>query len=110
MALNCWEVKDCGREPGGLHVRELGVCPAATAATTNGMNHGKNGGRSCWAIAGTLCGGKVQGSFASKMVNCLECSHYRDVRSEEGWDFVKTDAILRVLQPQPPKARTAAAR
>jgi hypothetical protein len=107
MALNCWEAKDCGREPGGLRARELGVCPAAIVAAVNGVNHGKNAGRACWAVAGTLCGGKVQGSFASKMVNCLECAFYKDVRSEEGWDFVKTDAI-KVLQP--PRARPAAAR
>jgi hypothetical protein len=27
--LNCWEVKKCGREPGGVKVKELGVCPAS---------------------------------------------------------------------------------
>jgi len=25
---NCWEYKKCGREPGGIKVHELGVCPA----------------------------------------------------------------------------------
>ena len=28
--LNCWEVKKCGREPGGKSVATLGVCPAAS--------------------------------------------------------------------------------
>ena len=28
--INCWEVKKCGREPGGAKVAELGVCPAST--------------------------------------------------------------------------------
>ena len=24
---NCWEVKQCGREPGGTHEKDLGICP-----------------------------------------------------------------------------------
>ena len=64
-AVNCWEFKKCGRQPGGAKTQELGECPASTNVKADGMNSGKNGGRSCWAIAGTLCGGKVQGSFVS---------------------------------------------
>jgi hypothetical protein len=97
MATNCWEAKHCGREPGGIRVAELGTCPAATHAKANGMNHGRNGGRACWVIAGTLCGGKVQGSFAAKMVNCMECTFYKDVRLEEGPRFLASNEILRVL-------------
>lgn len=62
MKLNCWQVKKCGREPGGAKTAELGICPAAAEVALSGTNGGKNGGRACWAIAGTLCGGKVQGS------------------------------------------------
>jgi hypothetical protein len=25
---NCWEFKNCGREIGGIKVKEMGVCPA----------------------------------------------------------------------------------
>lgn len=82
--LNCWEFKKCGREPGGLKVKELGECPAASGRSANGLNGGANGGRLCWALTGTLCGGKVQGTFAQKLANCLECEFYKLVRKEEG--------------------------
>jgi hypothetical protein len=62
----CWEFFECGREPGGANVDELGVCPAAVATDRDTTNKGKNGGRICWAVAGTLCKGEIQGSFAKK--------------------------------------------
>jgi len=96
--MNCWEFKKCGREPGGAKVAELGVCAAATVAAVNGCNNGKNGGRSCWAIAGTLCGGKVQGSFAEKLGNCLKCEFYQQVGAEEGSNFTSSKDILLKLK------------
>ena len=87
MKQNCWEVKKCGREPGGSKVGELGVCPAPTTAAHNGTNSGKNGGRFCWAIAGTLCGGKKQGTFAEKRLSCLSCEFFNSVKTEEGMVF-----------------------
>ena len=63
--LNCWEFKQCGREAGGAKARELGVCPAYP-------NHG----HSCAVLAGTLCGGKVQGSFAQKLSSCMQCQFF----------------------------------
>jgi hypothetical protein len=84
-AANCWEVKRCGRQPGGAKTAELGVCPAAQAG--GGANQGTNGGRVCWAIVGTLCGGQVQGSFAQKAFNCMQCEFYQAVRAEEGAQF-----------------------
>lgn len=64
---NCWEIKKCGRERGGAKVKELGEC----VASTEGLGH------SCWAIAGTLCGGKVQGTVAQKEQNCMACDVYK---------------------------------
>ena len=54
---NCWEFKSCGRQPGGSRVSDLGTCPASTEARIDGSNQGKNAGRACWFVAGTLCGG-----------------------------------------------------
>ena len=82
-APNCWEFKDCGREPGGAHVTDDGACPAATHQGADGINHGVCAGRACWAVAGTLCGGEVQGSWAQKRLSCLSCDFYRAVKSEE---------------------------
>lgn len=91
---NCWEFKKCGRQPGGAKAAELGVCPVATTDRVDGMNGGAKGGRVCWAVTGTLCGGKVQGTFAMKLANCLECEFYRMVMKEEGSLYCKTNDIL----------------
>jgi hypothetical protein len=64
--MNCWEFKKCGRQAGGAKASELGICPAYP-------NHGT----SCARIAGTFCGGKVQGSFAVKLANCMECEFWK---------------------------------
>jgi len=52
-------------------------------ATPPRTNHGKNAGRFCWAVAGTYCNGKVQGSFAEKLKNCAKCDFFKKVQSEE---------------------------
>jgi hypothetical protein len=91
---NCWEFKKCGREEGGTNVPELGVCPAAIEERVNTLNNGKNGGRSCWALAFTLCGGTVQGTFATKLSNCLKCEFYQLVAAEEGADHKSSKEIL----------------
>ncbi len=84
IRLNCWEVKKCGRVSGGEKVHELGVCPATSDTSSDGLNGGKNAGRICWAVVGTFCGGKVQGSFAQKEVTCMVCEFYKRVQEEEG--------------------------
>ena len=84
---NCWEIKNCGREPGGPKARELGVCSATTETSSEGLNGGKNGGRICWAVAGTLCGGKIQGTFAEKQTTCMSCHVFRAIKVEEGPKF-----------------------
>jgi hypothetical protein len=63
--MNCWEFKKCGRQRGGAKAAELGVCPAWP-----------NDGHNCARMAGTLCGGKVQGTFAAKLPNCMACDFY----------------------------------
>jgi len=80
-------MKKCGRETGGSKVKEMGVCPAAISEKYNGMNHGMKGGRICWALTGTFCGGKVQGTFASKQLSCMTCEVYKKVKAEESTGF-----------------------
>jgi eukaryotic-like serine/threonine-protein kinase len=91
--VNCWEFMKCGREYGGARENELTVCPAFTETRVNGMHGGKNGGRVCWAIAGTLCLGQVRGTYAGKMSNCLECSFYMMVKDQEKRDMLKVNEI-----------------
>lgn len=54
--LKCYEVKNCKKED----------CAC----------YGKEATR-CWQIAGTYCGGKVQGAFAQKYQNCSECNVFQ---------------------------------
>jgi nitrogen-specific signal transduction histidine kinase len=53
----CWEIKNCNYKE----------CPA----------HGLRNVR-CWQIAGTHCGGKVQGQFALKFGACETCEIYKE--------------------------------
>jgi hypothetical protein len=97
---NCWEFKKCGRQPGGEKVKDLGVCPAAVEPRTDGVNGGLNGGRACWAITGTFCGGKVQGTHAAKMGNCLNCDFYQVVQKEERPNFKTAGYILSLIRDE----------
>ncbi len=64
--MNCWEFMKCGLEAGGTNAKRLGVCPAYP-----------NYGRSCVKVAGTLCKGKVTGTFARKLLDCTECEFFQ---------------------------------
>lgn len=97
MSLNCWEFKKCGRQAGGVKAKELGVCPASTERRAHQINHGTNAGRACWAVAGTLCKGEKQGTFAQKVGNCAKCDFYLLVATEEGNDAIKNRDLLNRL-------------
>jgi PAS domain S-box-containing protein len=56
----CWEVKDCSYID----------CPSY-----------KSENRRCWQVAGTHCGGEVQGVFAQKFGKCEKCEVYKMARS-----------------------------
>jgi len=64
-SMNCWEFMSCGRIEGGAKVHELGVCPA----------YPKEGTR-CAKVTGTLCGGKICGSFVEKIDQCMRCRFF----------------------------------
>ena len=66
---------------------QLGVCPAALTTKYDGLNNGFLGGRYCWKIAGTFCGGEIQGAFANKLLNCVTCDFFKMVKAEEGVAF-----------------------
>ncbi|PLX76296.1 MAG: hypothetical protein C0615_06905 [Desulfuromonas sp.] len=94
---NCWEFFNCGREEGGAKVQELGVCPAATETRLDNINGGKNAGRTCWALARTLCEGMVQGDAVSKMAKCMACDFKKHVLKEEQGDFVGIREVLKIV-------------
>ena len=54
--LKCWEVKNCSRSE----------CPAY-----------ENENLRCWQLEGTHCGAKIQGAFAQKYENCVQCKVFQ---------------------------------
>lgn len=74
---NCWEYMNCGREIGGKMVSEFGVCRAAAEKFFDGTNSGKNGGRICFAVAGTFSTHVVDCSFAKKLTSCKDCLFFK---------------------------------
>lgn len=89
---NCWEIRGCGREKGGAKVEELGEC----IASIESMGH------SCWAIAGTLCGGVVQGNVKDKEKNCLVCEVFGLYNRQTG---TCADAIAQTFPREEEKYR-----
>jgi hypothetical protein len=59
--INCWEFMQCGRDKDATI-----KCPAYP-----------HFGRICWAVAGTFCEGKVQGTFAQKCEDCKKCAFFQ---------------------------------
>lgn len=95
--MNCWEINRCGREPGGSNSKTLGSCIAATETRVNGFNQGKNGGRVCWAVAGSFSGEKPQCVFLEKIRHCFFCPFFLQVQKEEGTRTRKVVEVLKTL-------------
>ncbi len=98
MRKNCWEHKQCGRQKGGVHEHDLGVCPAASENRLDGVHGGMNAGRACWVVAGTLCQGTVQGTFANKYAGCNVCDFYGEVKRREYPAFQLSMVLLERLR------------
>ena len=95
--LNCWEFNDCGRQPGGKHVSDFGVCPVTKEVRLDGTHGGVNAGRSCWVVASTLCKGEVQREFEFKFFNCVKCDFYNSVKKEEYPNFTLSSFLLKII-------------
>ena len=96
----------CGRELGGRDAKELGVCPAAIYRKLDGVHGGKNAGRVCWAVAGTMCAVRVQGTFAQEYKDCSECDFYKSVKEEEGRHLKMTEGLEEALLESENRYRT----
>ena len=95
--LNCWEYKDCGYGPN----RNKGkgkTCPTLLESRLDGVHNGIKAGRACWVVAGTYCGGEVQGKFAQKYATCMNCDFYQKVLFEEGHKFEITLVLMKRLR------------
>ena len=96
--VNCWEIKKCGRGPGSRSENGMKPCPAALEMRLDGVHGGTNSGRACWVVAGTFCGGKVQGTHAAKFEVCKNCDFYQQVMEEEGKKFLRPLFLLSKLK------------
>ena len=106
--LNCWNWKNCGRYPGGPKADELGVCKATIDNDSDGYLNGRGAGRSCLYLTGTLCGGKVQGSYAAKQANCLKCDYYLALKKEYGSGLSSFKYKEHIALPKSQKSKTPA--
>jgi len=104
-SLNCWEFTHCGREPGGENAAARGICPAASARGAHGLNGGKNGGRACWAIAGSFARGEVCGTVAARLGDCMACEFFSRVGRDEGNGYQGAKSILAALATVRPRRR-----
>ncbi len=74
----CWELKNCPYKE----------CPV----------YGLKGTR-CWQIAGTHCGGIVQGYFAKKFSDCKECDIYKEAAGEQAYEVRETfNNMMHILE------------
>lgn len=87
----------CERQAGGTRVDAQGACPASTCVYASGINNGIYAGRSCWAIAGTLCHNSSQPDVAEKQNICRDCTVYKQVSVVEEDPFLDTDAMIEQL-------------
>ncbi|MBF0368633.1 MAG: hypothetical protein HQL52_04170 [Magnetococcales bacterium] len=67
---NCWEITECGKEF---------ACIAGTDTRYDGLLGGKNGGRFCAFIEGTLCKDGVPLTSEKKLEKCLNCKIYYEI-------------------------------
>ncbi len=87
----------CGRNHGeGSDAREH-ACPTFSEIRLDGIHGGRNAGRACWVVAGTMCGGDTQGLFASKLGKCVMCDFYKMVRLEEKENFRSPSQLIDVI-------------
>jgi PAS domain S-box-containing protein len=74
----CWEMKNC----------DYKECPV----------YGKRNVR-CWQIAGTHCGGVVQGKFAKKFGDCKKCDVYQKATKEQIYELIETfNNMMHILE------------
>ena len=84
---NCWEFQQCGWKPYSENLNKIGVCPAVLPSIYDGINNGNYAGRACWLVKGTFCKGGIQGAYAQKIKDCLQCEFLKQVHEEEGRYF-----------------------
>ncbi|XCN75156.1 MAG: two-CW domain-containing protein [Candidatus Electrothrix aestuarii] len=81
--MNCWEFKQCGREPGGSNIEKYGSCSVPVSVEHNGINNGKNGGRSCWILREAACEKIMRACRVDEIKECRQCRFHIHVKKSE---------------------------
>jgi len=97
LKKNCWEYMGCGQRSGRKRSQGCTQCPVPEMTNYDGINGGKNGGRICWLITGTLCDEDVQLTFAHKFDTCRKCDFYWTVREEAGKNICLPIEIIETI-------------
>ncbi|MDH3891535.1 MAG: hypothetical protein OEV49_10670 [candidate division Zixibacteria bacterium] len=79
--LNCWQFKNCGREPGGVLTELVGECPVARTMKYDGLNDGIGAGRACWMVRNAAC--KEAQNMSAPVDPCHTCDFYKRVVFEQ---------------------------
>ena len=87
--LNCWEINKCERQKGGKQVSDLGEC----------ITSKQKMGHSCWAVAGTLSGDKIQCTAAKEIGYCTSCEVYEIYNRSKG----KLGKLVKTAYPKEEK-------
>ncbi|MCI5141605.1 MAG: hypothetical protein D3909_07730 [Candidatus Electrothrix sp. ATG1] len=77
--VNCWEFKKCGRETGGRNLSVFGICSVPVEFGFDGVNDGKNGGRSCWIIRESACEQVMRQCCVQEIRECRQCEFFTSV-------------------------------
>ncbi|MBF0097558.1 MAG: hypothetical protein HQM04_08770 [Magnetococcales bacterium] len=87
MSKNCWEVKQCGREPGGYMARQQGTCPVPLYTLADGFLGGHNGGRACAFIVRQLNASERLSACSQNSQTCDQCSFFNQLQSNYPHSF-----------------------
>ena len=80
---NCWEIKKCNFGSQKSKTNTATACLVKSSAEFNNTNGGVNGGRICWAVAGTFSSRPPCGEFVHEQVTCMECEVFKQIEKEE---------------------------
>ncbi|MCI5118739.1 MAG: hypothetical protein D3913_12480 [Candidatus Electrothrix sp. LOE1_4_5] len=77
--INCWELKKCGREPGGKNIEKYGLCFVSVSI------NGRNGGQFCWSLRESACESIMQECQVNELKECRQCTFYISIQESEGF-------------------------
>jgi hypothetical protein len=89
MSINCWEFHGCGCQPGGKNADLHNPCPIPLDEKYDGINNGKNAGRYCWKVIGTMSDAEPKCTEAMKIRECTKCDFFQLVKVQQRDSFIK---------------------